>query len=65
MILATLSLLSAGIVEAVQPWISVWHFVPQQILMGASLVFVIPAGIAIFVTASKMGCFNENLFMNY
>lgn len=51
MIFATLSLLSAGIVETVQP--QIWYFAPQQILMGASLVFVIPAGIAILSLHQK------------
>ena len=60
MIFATFSLLSAGIVETVQiknttltssdPDLSLWFvtLAPQHIFMGASLVFVIPAGILVY-----------------
>ena len=57
MIFASLSLLSAGIVETVQTKNtkntssnSLWSITlaPQHILIGASVVFVIPAGISFY-----------------
>ena len=69
MILATFSLISAGIVETVRIKnimktssdfdLSLWYITlaPQHIFMGASLVFVIPAGISVYITESKMRFF--------
>ena len=69
MIFATLSLLLAGIVETFQyqkntntstgSGTSPWYVAPQHMFMGASIVFVIPAGILIFITAPKMKFSNE------